>query len=65
MPAQWTGEVIGEMHMAKISNRDIAREMGVTPAYVSMILNGDREPNRAEERVRGALERLKAQKEAV
>lgn len=65
MPANWTGEVVGEMHVAKITNRDIAREMGVTAAYISMILNGDREPPWAEERVREALARLKARKEAV
>lgn len=62
MPAQWTGEVIGEMHLAGISKRDIAKELGVTAAYVCMILNGDREPKGGEARVRAALERLKAQK---
>lgn len=62
MPAQWTGEVIGEMHVARISNRELAREMGVTAAYISMILNGDREPPDAEQRVREAVSRLKAQK---
>lgn len=55
MPAQWTGEVIGKMHLAGISKRDIAKELGVTAAYVSMILNGDRAPKGAEERVRAAI----------
>lgn len=62
MPAQWTAEIIGEMHLAGISARDMAKEMGLTPAYLSMILNGHREPLGAEEKLRSALERLKERK---
>jgi transcriptional regulator with XRE-family HTH domain len=52
------------MHNAGISARDLAKEMGLTPAYLSMILNGHREPPGAEEKLRAALERLKEQKGA-
>lgn len=56
MPAQWTAEVIGEMHLKKITKKELARELGVTPEYVSMVLNGHREPEGAENRFRAAVE---------
>lgn len=55
MPAQWTAELIGEMHLKKVSKKMLAEKMGVTPEYVSMVLNGHREPAGAEERFREAL----------
>lgn len=58
MPAQWTADVIGEMHLRKITKKRIAEQMGVTPEYVSMVLNGHREPNGAEMRFRAALDNL-------
>lgn len=58
MPAQWTADVIGEMHLNKISKKRIAEQMGVTPEYVSMVLNGHREPEGAEGRFRAALDDL-------
>ena len=30
LPAEWTGELLGKMHNHRISNRDIAKELGVT-----------------------------------
>lgn len=56
MPEKWTGKVVGKMHVEEITNKDIAKEMGVTPAYVSMILNSSRSPAWAKERVTKALE---------
>lgn len=58
MPAQWTGEIIGQMHLNKISKKELAAAAEVTPEYVSMVLNGHREPSGAEERFRTALNRL-------
>lgn len=67
-PEKWTGELIGKMHNAEISQDDIAEEMGVGKAYVSMILHGQRKPDDAKERLNAAfqaiLSRKKAQKEA-
>lgn len=62
MPAQWTADVVGEMHLAGIKAREIAEEMGMTAAYVSMVLGGKRTPNGAEERFREAVKKLKEQK---
>ena len=58
MPAQWTADVVGKMHLLRISKRQIAEQMGVTPEYVSMVLNGHREPEGAELRFEEALDRL-------
>lgn len=61
MPAQWTGDVVGQMHLYRITKRELADGLGVTPEYVSMVLNGHREPSGAEERFRGALAQLIAE----
>lgn len=54
---EWTGEVAKQMHIYGISVTDIAREMGCTRSYASLILNGQRDPRGGRERVEAALER--------
>lgn len=58
MSAQWTGEVIGEMHVHRIKMSALAAEIGWHEKYLSAVLNGHREPKNAEAKVRAALERL-------
>lgn len=58
MPAQWTAELIGEMHLKKITKRQLAERLGVTPEYLSMVLNGHRAPEGAEQRFRAAADEL-------
>ena len=58
MPEKWTGKIVGKMHVEEITNIDIAKEMGVSPSYVSMILNSTRTPATAKERVTNALEAI-------
>lgn len=58
MPAQWTSDLVGQMHKHRITKRQLATELGVTPEYVSMVLNGHREPEGAEQRFRAAVERI-------
>lgn len=55
MPAQWTADLIGEMHLARVSKKQLAEHLGVTPEYVSMVLNGHREPDGAAQRFKEAL----------
>lgn len=64
MPEKWTGRVVGRMHVEQISTADLAREMGVTRAYVSMLLNCSKKPEGARERVEGALEKIIARRNA-
>lgn len=55
MPEKWTGEVVGLMHINKITNSDIAKILGVTPEYVSMILNSKKTSNGIEKRMKDAV----------
>lgn len=55
MLAQWIGDLIGEMHNHRISKTRLAKHLGVTREYVSMILNGHREPLGAKERFTRAV----------
>ena len=59
MPAQWTGQLIGEIHNAGFKIKDVAAEAGLHPKYVSQILNGKCESGKAEMKLRDALERMK------
>lgn len=53
------------MHVEGITYDDLAKELQVTKAYVSMILNGRKKPHNARERLEAAfaavLERKKAE----
>lgn len=55
MIESWTGVLVGKMHNNKITLNDVAQELGVTTAYVSMILNGARNPANAQERLECAV----------
>lgn len=58
MPAQWTGELIGEMHIRSISAKQLAESVGWNPKYLSAVLNGHYKPKDAEQKLRAALNRL-------
>ena len=65
MPAQWTGDLVGKMHCYRISRKHLAAKLGFTVEYVSMVLNGYREPPDAEERFCTAVDEIiKEQKNA-
>ena len=63
MPEEWTGELIGRMHNARITYDDLAAEMGCGKAYVCMILNGRRSPAGAKARLNEAFETARKRKE--
>lgn len=58
MPKKWTGDLVGLMHIHRISLQMLAAELGVTDRYASMILNGHREPSGAKERFEAAVRSL-------
>lgn len=58
MPAQWTANLLGEMHLAGVTAKQLAAEVGWHEKYVSAVLNGHREPKNAEQTLRAALARL-------
>lgn len=55
---QWTGDLVGKMHNEKIRLEDIASVLGVTKAYVSMLLNCKRKPKDAREKLEHAVEEI-------
>lgn len=58
MPAQWTANLIGEMHLAGVTAKQLAAETGWHEKYLSAVMNGHREPKGAEETLRAALDRI-------
>ena len=40
MPAQWTVDLVGQMHKHKITKSQLADELGMSREYVSMVING-------------------------
>ena len=55
MLEKWTGALIGKMHNEHITYDDVANKLGVSKAYVSMILNGTRKPSNIRKRMEGAV----------
>jgi metal-dependent hydrolase (beta-lactamase superfamily II) len=63
MPAQWTAEIIGEMHLNRITAKELSAHLGYNPKYVSAVLNGHRTPKKAEQMFRKALNELIQEKQ--
>ena len=55
MPEAWTGDLIGRMHNAGVTYDDLAAEIGCGKSYLSMVLNGKRNPKGATERLNAAF----------
>lgn len=58
LPKEWTGDLVGLMHTHRITCQELADKLGVTNRYVSMVLNGHREPAGAEQKFRAAVEEI-------
>ena len=63
MPEAWTGEIVKQMHLHRVSAKELAEAAGVTNAYVSMILHGARSPKGAREMLETALDEIIRKKE--
>lgn len=62
MPEKWTGRLIGRLHNEQITYEELAKEMGYTKAYISMILNGARKPEGIRERMEAAVSAIVGRK---
>ena len=60
MLAQWIADLVGKMHKFKVSKTNLAKELGVSREYVSMVLNGHREPAGAKDKFRRAVDEIVA-----
>lgn len=58
MAAKWAADLLGEMHLAGVTAKQLAAEVGWNPKYLSVVLNGHKEPKGAEEKLKSALGRL-------
>lgn len=58
MPAQWTAEILGEMHLHGVTAKQLSEKLGFNPKYVSAVMNGHRSPKEAEAKFRAALAEL-------
>lgn len=63
MPDQWTGELLGKMHNAGVTSRELADKLGYSRGYVSMLFNSKRgKHSKQEEFERAFAEILKERK---
>lgn len=63
MNLSWQAEVFAMMKDNNISRSDLAEAAGVTPEYVSMVLNKRRNPAGAENTFRAVIQKLLTEKE--
>lgn len=59
---KWTGRLIGRMHNEEVTYEELGAEMGVSKAYVSMILNGARKPNGVQAKMESAFDSIIARR---
>lgn len=58
MSKEWTGRIVGLLHTHRITQTLLAKEMGITAQYVSMVLNGKKSPKGIEERMEAAIQAI-------
>lgn len=65
MVQKWTGRLLGKMHNEGVSFDDLASELGYTKAYISMIMNGKRNPSGAKVKLEQAVDTILKKREAA
>lgn len=55
MPKEWTAELVGLMHLHRITMSELANHLGISKQYASMVFNGHRDPPEAEVRFQKAV----------
>lgn len=61
---KWTGHLVGKMHNEQVTFDELAKEMGVTKSYISMILNGARKPDGIRQKMEAALDAVISKRNA-
>ena len=62
MLAQWTADLVGKMHLHKIKAKELAEKVDWNEKYLSAVLNGKRQPGKAEAKLNAALDELISEK---
>lgn len=65
MPAQWTADIIGQMHLFGVKAKELAEELDWHPKYLSRVLNSQNPPKDACDKIGSALQRLIQKKSAL
>lgn len=65
MPELWTSEIIAEMHLHRIKQKELAEVLGWTPEYVNMVLNGKRNPSSAYEKMVEAIGKIELERQSA
>lgn len=55
---QWIAEVIGKMHIHKITTTALAEHMGMTRSHISRVLNGGIHPKGTAEKITAAVDEM-------
>lgn len=58
MLAQWTGDVVGKMHIYGITAKELADAAGWNPKYLSAVLNEKKKPKAAQAYITGCLDKI-------
>lgn len=58
MPEKWTGDLVRDMHLAGVTAKQLAAEVGWHDKYLSAVMNGHRNPKGAETALKAAFQRL-------
>ena len=58
MATEWTGRIVGLLHMHRITQAELASELGITAQYVSMVLNGKKTSKGIDERMEAAIQAI-------
>lgn len=58
MFAQWMEPFFGKMRWNRVTDKELAAEVGWHPKYLSAVLNGHETPRNAEEKLTAALDRI-------
>ena len=64
MPDPWTGDVVGRCHVAGITLRQLASRCGITAAYLSTVLAGQKGNAGTREKIMAALSEMEAEASA-
>lgn len=62
MQLDWTAEVAGRMHLARITGKQLAEECGITNTYLSTVLHGKKGSEKTKKHILAALARLEQKK---
>jgi transcriptional regulator with XRE-family HTH domain len=58
MATEWTGRIVGLLHTHRITQTELATELGVTAQYVSMVLNGKKSSKGIDARMADAIQSI-------